>query len=157
MIISDLYQNKKDKNNDNIVHAVREGFTLMEVMIAIAIVAIIAAVIGPGLFRYLETAKKSNAKSTIRVFEGAITLYQAQVRQFPTNLRDLVKPPREEQLRKRWEGPYIQQKEIPSDPWGNKYQYRITPQGENPYELYSYGPKGKGAPKIEWLSVWDEG
>lgn len=150
------YQNKKIKK-DNIIHHMRKGFTLMEVMIAIAIVAIIAAVVGPGLFRYLETAKKSNAKSTLRVLEGAITLYQAQVGQIPTNLRDLVKAPREEQLRKKWEGPYLKQKEIPVDPWGNKYQYRITPQGENPYELYSYGAKGKGAPKNEWLSVWDEG
>ena len=115
-----------------------------------------AAVIAPGLFRYLETARKSNAKSTIRVLEGAITLFQAQVGQFPTKLSDLIKAPRDEKLRKKWDGPYIKQKEIPNDPWGNKYQYRITPQGDNSYELYSYGPKGKGATKTEWISVWDE-
>ncbi len=155
-MVSYFYQNRK-KESDNIMHNVRDGFTLMEVMIAIAIVAIIAAVIAPGLFRYLETAKKSNAKSTIRVLEGAITLYQAQVGQLPANLRDLVKAPRDEKLRRKWEGPYLKQKEVPADPWGNKYQYRVTPQGENPYELYSYGPKGKGTPKNEWLSVWDEG
>ena len=154
-MISYFCQNRK-KESDSIMHSMHKGFTLIEIMIAIAIIAIMAAVIGPGIFQYLETAKKSNAKSTIRVLEGAITLYQAQVGQLPANLRDLVKAPRDEKLRKKWEGPYLKQKEVPTDPWGNKYQYRVTPQGENPYELHSYGPKGKGTPKSEWLSVWDE-
>ncbi len=134
----------------------RGGFTLMEIMIAIAILAIISAVVGPYFMAYLEKAKKSTAKTTLKGFKSAILLYQADVGQYPTTLKDLIRRPREERLAKKWEGKYIDKKEVPVDSWGNKYQYKVTPAGANPYELLSYGPKGKGSPKVEHLSVWDE-
>ncbi len=134
----------------------RAGFTLIELMIAIAILGILMAIVVPNYLAYQERAKKRAAKSTLQVFKGAILMYQSDIGQFPTRLRDLLLRPREERLAKKWEGPYLERKEVPSDPWGNKYQYKVTPGGPNPYEFYSYGPKGKGAPKVEWLSVWDE-
>ncbi|MDP3889130.1 MAG: type II secretion system major pseudopilin GspG [bacterium] len=135
---------------------VREGFSLIELMIAITIMGILAAIIVPNFMSYLQKARISNTKATIRTFEQAITMYQADMAQYPTALRDLIKQPADEKAAKKWQGPYLKKKDVPQDPWGNKYQYRPTPEAENPYELYSYGPKGKGAPKQEWISVWDE-
>ncbi len=138
-------------------HHARAGFTLIEIMIAIAILAIISAIIVPYFIGFQETARKRSAKATLRVFKGSILLYQSHVGQFPAALRDLIRRPREERLAKKWEGPYIDTKEIARDPWGNKYNYKVTPTGANPYELYSYGSrKGKETPKIEWLNVWDD-
>ncbi len=133
----------------------RAGFTLIEIMIAITIIAIMSAIIVPYYLGYQEKAKKRSTEATLRVFKGSILLYQSHVGQFPAALRDLIRRPREERLAKKWEGPYIDVKEITRDTWGNKYNYKVTPTGANPYELYSYGSKGKEAPKVEWLSVWD--
>lgn len=134
----------------------RAGFTLMELMIAITILGIIMAIAIPNYMAYKRKAMKRATKSTLQVFEGAILMYQEDIGQFPTRLRDLLLRPREERLAKKWEGPYLKRKKIPIDPWDRKYQYKVTPGGPNPYELYSYGPKGKGSPKVEWLSVWDD-
>ena len=68
-------------------------------------------------------------------------------------LRDLGKKPSDEKT-DALERPYIESKEEPKDGFGNKFHYAVTPGAENPYELYSYGPKGKGAPKKEWIDAW---
>ncbi|PJF37867.1 MAG: hypothetical protein CUN55_19900, partial [Phototrophicales bacterium] len=115
---------------------VRAGFTLMELMIAIAILAIISAIVVPNFLRYQETARKRSAKATLRTLKGGILLYQSHVGQFPASLRELIRPPREERLAKKWEGPYLDAQEVPLDPWGNKYQYKITPGASKPYLLY---------------------
>ena len=133
----------------------RDGFTLIEIIIAIAIVAILAAVIAPNFIGYIQNARKSSAVSNIKMFQNAIMLYNAHTGQFPTRLKDLVSKPRDERVMKKWQGPYINQKEVPVDPWGNRYYYKVTPGGQNQYELHSFGPQGKGSPKDEWISVWD--
>ncbi len=133
-----------------------DGFTLIELMIAIAIIGILAAVIVPNFMGFLERGKKSNAKSTIRILDHEIFSYYIDIGQYPTVLNDLIKQPVEEKAARKWQGPYLKQKEIPNDPWGNKYQYQVTPGGEHPYELYSQGSKGRGAQKAARISVWEE-
>ena len=44
-------------------------------------------------------------------------------------------------------------KQMPKDPWSHPYQYKLTPDGEQPYDLYSWGPDGRKAPKGEWINV----
>lgn len=134
----------------------RSGFTLIELMVVIAILGILAAVALPAYLRYQRQAQMQGARTTLRLLQSAITNYQTEIGQFPTTLRDLIRRPREERLAKKWEEPYLIRKEIAPDPWKNRYNYKVTPTGANPYELYSYGPKGKGAPKAEWISVWDD-
>jgi|SRR5271156_533693 len=134
----------------------REGFTLIEIMIAIAIVAILAVVVAPNLFKFLTTARKSTAQSTVQSMKNAITFYNAHTGQWPTRLKDLVVKPTDEKIRKKWQGPYLEVEEIPDDPWGNSYQYKINPAGStHPYELFSYGPDGKDTPKEDWISAWE--
>ncbi len=134
----------------------RGAFSLIELMIAIAIIGVLVTVIGPNLMNFLNKSKISAAKSTLRTFEQAITMYQVDVGQYPSVLKDLVKQPTDEIVAKKWQGPYIKRKDIPLDPWGNKYQYQPTPDAQNPYELYTRGSKGKAAQKTDFLSVWDE-
>lgn len=132
-----------------------EGFTLLELLIAIAILAIIAMVAIPNILSYLEGAKKSTAKQTVKALENGITLYYAHVGKYPDRLQDLMRAPTDEKIKKKWQGPYLKGDEIPEDPWGNPYQYKITQGAKHPYDLYSFGPNGRGAPQPEGISVWD--
>lgn len=135
----------------------RAGFSLMEIMIAITILGLIMAMVGPALQNTLKKAKKRTATSTMRGFKDAISSYQMDVGQLPQSLKDLIVQPRDEKAKKKWEGKYIDKEEIPEDPWGENFIYKVGASGgKHPYELYSRGPSGAEAPKEEWISVWDE-
>ena len=134
----------------------REGFSLMEILIAVMILGLVAALVGPAAFNAYKNAQKNTAKTTLRSFKDAINMYQTHVGQLPQTLKDLIKKPRDERSAKRWEGPYINKEEVPEDPWGNDFKYKITAGAKHPYDLYSRGPNGESAPKEEWISVWDE-
>lgn len=136
----------------------RAGFSLIEIMIAVAIMAVLAVLIVPNVLGRLKKAKVTSAETNLRAISAAITNFYADIGQYPTRLRDLVKKPTEEALAKKWADPYLQTAkggEMRADPWGNQYQYKLTAGAQHPYELYSYGPNGKGAPKSEWISIWD--
>src|SRR5437870_2881035 len=119
----------------------RQGFTLIELMIAIAVFAIIAIVVIPNVMSYLDRAKKGRVLSDLTTLKGAIMQYQLAVSKFPSRLQDLVRPPADPKERAKWpEGGFLEKKELPDDPWGNSYQYKLNPAGaEHPYELFSYG------------------
>ncbi|HRN78423.1 MAG TPA: type II secretion system major pseudopilin GspG [Candidatus Dependentiae bacterium] len=129
------------------VRCTRPGFTLWEVLIAMAIIGGLMAVIVPQLFNYLERSKRDTAKTTLLQFKQAITLYQTDTGRLPDSLRDLIKRPTGEESA-NWSGPYLPKKAVPLDPWGRKFVYKPTPEAENPYELYSRGKSGK---KEDWI------
>ncbi len=138
-------------------HYARAGFTLMEILIAVMILGLLSALVGPAVMNIYKGQQKKAAKGSIDGFKKGISMYQMHVGALPTTLKDLIKKPKEERAAKKWEGPYVGEDltEIPEDPWGEKFAYKLTPGGKHPYELYSYGPNGKGSPKEEQISVWD--
>lgn len=142
-------------NTQKSTNAIRSGFSLIEIMIAIAIMAVIGAVVVPGFLQRFEKAKKDSTRQSLRNIKTAITTYQLDVGQYPQRLRDLIKKPTDEAVAKKWESKYLDVEEVPNDSWGNKFLYKLTPGAEKPYELFSYGPNGKGGPKEERISVWD--
>jgi len=125
----------------------------MEIMIVVAIIGLFVAIGGPAIYRKFNEAKKTNARLVINGFKDAIQHYYDHTYQYPQNLKDLTKDPGV----KKWDGPYLEKKAIPKDPWGKTYQYTVTETGKNPYELYSYGgPKGKSEPKKNNINVWED-
>ena len=92
----------------------------------------------------------------MRAFKDAINMYQMNLGHLPPALKDLIKKPTDERDKKKWDGPYIEKEEIPEDPWGESFVYKLTPGTKHPYELHSRGPNKTEAPKEEWISVWDE-
>ena len=121
----------------------RQGFTLIELMIGIVIIGLI---VGGGAYffiTYLESAKRNNTKTTLQGLKTTLMLYKNEKGQYPKTLQDLVKSG-------IWKG-----KSLPKDAWDRSFVYRPTPEGKNPYELYSYGSEGKGGGKASRISAWD--
>ncbi len=133
----------------------RPGFTFIELVIAIAILAILGALVGPALLRYVGRAKETNATANVQTMKVAIENFQADTGKFPMRLSELTYKPMDPKIARKWHGPYLE-KEIQEDPWGNEYQYRVNPPGATPpYELYSFGPLGEGSPRESWINVWN--
>ena len=132
----------------------REGFTLIEIMIAIAILGILGALIGPNFLSYLAKAKVKATRLSLVGVQKAIDDFYIDTNKYPEKLRDFLKKPTTEI--KGWDGPYLKKDEAPTDAWGEPFKYARTSGGKKPYDLSSYGPNGRGSPKEEWISVWEQ-
>lgn len=138
----------------------RAGFTMVELMIVIVIIGLLAGVLAPAVNGALKKARKGTVKTTVMNIKSGILKYESELTKYPSSLKDLIKRPKsgDERVTKKWDGPYFGDDldEMPEDAWGNKFVYKLNAPGTKPpYQLYSYGPNGKGAPKEEWISVWD--
>ena len=130
-----------------------DGFTMLELVIGIAIIALLAAVAIPAVMNIYENAKVSTTKQSIKGIQQAIKLFNVATNAWPEKLKDLVKRPANEDVAANW-GPKPYMDKEPVDSWSQKFVYKLTPDGENPYELYSYGSGRKKSPKSEWINVW---
>ena len=124
----------------------RRGFTLLELLVVLAIIATLVAVVAPNIFRNVGDAKTAAAKSQVEIFGLALDSYRMDNDTYPTTSQGLaalrVKPVTGDTPR-NWRGPYLR-KDVPLDPWGRPYLY-VAPGIENPtsYDLYTLGRDGK--------------
>ncbi len=131
--------------------ALRRAFTLMEMLIVLAILVMLVALVVP---RFLGAQKKADRQTTkvqIEAFRGALERYALDTRSFPATeqgLQSLMTAPadgEESTSTTGWEGPYLNKDEMPKDPWGNEFQYVYPPErgsGDSP-DIWSYGPDGE--------------
>ncbi|MBZ5554111.1 MAG: type II secretion system major pseudopilin GspG [Acidobacteriia bacterium] len=119
------------------------GITLLELLVVMVIIALFATLVGTRLWRNVATAKATTAKAQIETFENAIEQFRLDVGRLPTQEEGIqslrVRPPSLDES--KWKGPYLQ-KEIPMDPWGNAYAYRMPGQ-HGDYDILSYGRDGR--------------
>ena len=121
------------------------GFTLLELLVVLAIIGLLGALVGPRLFERLEGSKVTTAQTQVRMLKTSLDTMRLDIGRYPTaeeGLDLLVRAPSEPSLRARWHGPYLEG-EVPLDPWGNPYQYSPTGRELNAITLYSYGPTGR--------------
>ncbi len=114
------------------------GFTLIELLIVMAILALLAGLVGPTLWNKLGGAKIDTAATQIKSFEAALDSYRLDLGKYPKEIDDLVK---NNNGKSRWNGPYM--KKIPQDPWGNNYQYQKPGKHNKDYDLSSLGADGQ--------------
>lgn len=114
----------------------RFGFTLIEIIIVVAIIGLIAALIAPNLIGRFEKSKEEIAKAQIEMLSSAIQSFMIDMKRFPYTLDELINS-----NDPKWRGPYLSKKIIPKDPWGREYQYKC-PGDHGPFDLYSLGPDG---------------
>lgn len=117
------------------------GFTLLELLVVIVIIGLLAAYVAPRYFQQIGKSERNTALAQIQAFEKALDTYRLDTGRYPSGEMGLqalmVKPPSEP----KWNGPYLQ-KDIPRDPWGNPYQYRVP--GERfEFDVFSYGKDGR--------------
>ena len=111
------------------------GFTLIELLVVMAILGMLAALVGPALFSNLGKGQRTTAASQISNLESALDSYRLDVGRYPQTLEGLVE---NDTGRDAWDGPYLRG-ELPKDPWDNDYFYQP---GERDFVLMSYGADG---------------
>ena len=121
----------------------RRGFTLMEVLLVLAILVILGSFVVMTFTGVLSDSDIKAAQSQIGLFEPALSLYRLNMKEYPSTtqgLEALRDQPSDARHAKRWNGPYVE-KELAPDPWGNPYQYQY-PGKHNPssFDLWSLGP-----------------
>jgi general secretion pathway protein G len=122
------------------------GFTLIELVVVIAVLGLLAGLVGPQVFRHLSGAKTTTARTQIDMLGVALDGYRLDNGSYPTTeqgLAALRERPAREPLPSDWRGPYLR-KELPVDPWGRPYIYRVesSPTATG-YELQTLGRDGK--------------
>ena len=115
----------------------KKGFTLIEIMLVVAIIGLLAAMVMPKLSGRSQKARESVAKADVTVnLPLAVDLYEIDVGKFPESLDDLFDNRTDKDT---WSGPYLKQKAL--DPWGSAYVYTY-PGNHNTstYDIFSKGP-----------------
>jgi general secretion pathway protein G len=112
------------------------GFTLIEILVVMAIIGMLAVMVAPNIFNQQAGAQRDAALSQISALEVALDTYRLDVGEYPDSLEGLVE---NDSGRAAWNGPYLR-REVPLDPWGNEYVYDSDGRG---FTLVSYGPDGE--------------
>jgi len=120
------------------------GFTLIEIMVVVVILAVLGALVVPKVLENVDKARVSRAQSDIRAIETALDLYRLDNFKYPTTeqgLQALVTQPVDPTITNYRSGGYLPT--LPKDPWGNPYQYVSPGADGRDYDITSYGRDGK--------------
>lgn len=121
-----------------------DGFTLIEILVVLVVIATLAGLVAPNVFRHVGTAQVTAAKSQIEMLAAALDSYRLDMGRYPTTAEGLAVlwTPLPDGSRGDWRGPYLR-KSVPMDPWGNAFVYTspsVTMLGG--FDLVSYGADG---------------
>ncbi|HWL92876.1 MAG TPA: type II secretion system major pseudopilin GspG [Phycisphaerae bacterium] len=124
---------------------VRKGFTLLEILLVVGLLALLAAFVVPALVGQAEGAKLDLARAAIGPngpLSGAINLYKFNTGQYPSDLKYLYEEPPDDDLKKKWKQG-IQDPGGLKDPWDRDYQFRAPGEkNQKSFDLWSMGPDG---------------
>lgn len=120
----------------------RAGFTLLELLVVVAIIGLLAAYVGPKYFSQIGKSEQNLAKSQVEAFSRALGTYRLDVGSFPTTeegLNALITKPASAV---KWNGPYLD-KVVPLDPWGRPYNYHSPGSRGGDFDIESFGKDGQ--------------
>ena len=118
------------------------GFTLVEILVVITIIALIMSLVGPRVLNYLTESKVKAAKIQMQSFSSALDLLYLDTGRYPSSAEGLAVLVKPSSAMAGWNGPYLKGGNVPNDPWGKPYLYR-SPTERAKYEIMSYGADGQ--------------
>lgn len=131
------------------------GFTLIEIVLVVIIIGMLAALIGPKIFKTAEKSKHGIARTQISLLENAVKMFKFDTGRYPTQREGFKALINEVPGLTKWDGPYLS-KGIPDDPWGRAYIYIYPAKKPHDFEIWSYGADGSlgGEKENEDISNW---
>ena len=118
------------------------GFTLLEIMVVVAIISLLIGMVAPNLMGRVDEAKVAAARSDLSTIVQALEMYRLENHQYPTTqegLEVLLAAPDADPMQSR---SYLKRADVPKDPWGREYLY-LSPGEYGVFDVYSLGADGK--------------
>ncbi len=125
------------------------GFTLLEILVVIAILGLLISLVAPAVLRQLGGARDSIARQSIQRLGSVLDLYKLDNGSYPATEDGLAALSTRPASASNWNGPYLQGQNAPMDPWNHPYTYTSpSNRAGKDYDLCSQGPSGNGNPQI---------
>jgi general secretion pathway protein G len=129
------------------IHGARQGFSLVELLVAVSIMLILAGAVAVNLLHEPGKARQARAKSDLATFKTALRLYLNDNSTLPSQrqgLPALVQRPTTPPVPLNWRpGGYLDRISLPRDPWNNDYLYFVPGRQQEPFEIVCYGADGQ--------------
>lgn len=129
----------------NIKHRRDAGFTLIEVLVVLAIISLVAVLVAPRLLGQLEGAKQTASRVQLRSISSAIETFRIDMGRYPSDsegLSVLIRPPGDTESSAQWRGPYLDA-ETPNDAWGRPFLYSAPSEAQARPRIGTLGADGK--------------
>ena len=128
-------------------------FTLIEIMIVVVIIGMLAALVGPNILGSLDKTKVKSTKAQLVSLKNAVQQFYMDMSSYRNRLDDLLVNPGND----KWDGPYLEAKNLPKDGWDNEFQYSCPGSNNMPFDIISYGAdkSSGGSGYNEDLSCWN--
>lgn len=116
----------------------RGGFTLVELLVVLAILGLLVGLVGPQVMKALGGSKTKTARIQIEDLSATLDIYRLEVGRYPTTNDGLQALVENTSGAPNWNGPYLKKNQVPKDPWGFDYQYQ-SPGQHGSFDLWSLG------------------
>ena len=121
-----------------------QGFTLVELLVVLAILGLLIALVAPAMIRQLGSAKHKIAEQSIERLSGVLDLYRLDVGDYPSTSQGLAALNDNTANVPGWNGPYLKDADSIKDPWGRPFQYRYpSDRPKHAFDIISLGADGK--------------
>jgi general secretion pathway protein G len=118
----------------------RQAFTLMEILLVLAILVVLGSMVSLGYVKIQQEANKKAARAQISLLEDAVKTYTLDVGTLPNDLNALITAPPDLPNPAKWAGPYLDKQTLPVDPWNQQYQYEAVDAANGKFIVRSVGP-----------------